>query len=164
MDDQREHDEREDYDDEPWRKRSDGDVPVQWIASSISTFGLLQLLCSAAGLLGGTVSVFVLLLDPESAGPGESVRIILVFLIYLLGVGSNALVMRGARDMRRYRRYRLAVLAAALSILPVPLVFFGPCSVPLGISALVVLLRPDVRARFAAVARGTINESGSPPN
>jgi hypothetical protein len=150
------HDLRDDYDDEPRRERHLPDRLVQWLAGAVEAFGRLQLLCSVVGLLAGTVWVFEILLDPQVPGRVRTAGISII-LASLWGIGWNALVVAGARDMRRYQRYRLVMLAAVLSALPIPFVYFAPCSFPVSIGAIIVLLAPDVRARFEAVARGKMN-------
>jgi hypothetical protein len=61
----------------------------------------------------------------------------------------SAFIGYGAWCMRRTVNYRIALLAAIISCIPVvsPLIFFG---IPFGIWALIVLCRRDVRAEFDA--------------
>ena len=73
-----------------------------------------------------------------------------------LAVAAPILVMRGAGDMRRFRRYWWAVTAGVLTLFAIPIIHLGVFQLPLGLWVLQVLARRDVRARFDAVARGTI--------
>jgi hypothetical protein len=81
--------------------------------------------------------------------------------VALAGIGIAIVVVRGSVAMRRFRRYPWAVAAAVLTVLSLPCVFALPFASPVGVWTLIVLRRPDVRARFAAVARGTMK--AAPP-
>jgi len=69
------------------------------------------------------------------------------------------IVTRAANDLKRFRHYQLVVAGAILTLLSVPCIFLGVIQVPLGVWLIALLLRRDVRARFEAVARGTIREA-----
>ena len=56
------------------------------------------------------------------------------------------IILVGAWQMRQLKSYGLAVIACVLAILPCTLTWF--VSMPMGIWALVVLMRPDVREAF----------------
>lgn len=77
--------------------------------------------------------------------------IFVVFSLSLAGTVSGIVVLLGARAMTLFRRYYLCVVAAALAMRSFPVVYTGVLTIPLGAWALVILLRPRVRARFAAV-------------
>ena len=96
--------------------------------------------------------------DPEfydDEGP-QWPEVIIGTLIFLACVALNVFVVGGVRCMAKFRSFRLVLWAVGLSFLPVPFVSCGMASIPLSIWALVVLLTRDVRARFEAVARGTM--------
>lgn len=158
------HDERDDYDDEPWRKRRLPEELLRTPAAMLSTFAVIQMGFSALGVIVLLVAVGRALLDPAPADPDWEdlawYEAAAVVAMVLAGVGAvivwNWLIIRGAARMRTCRNYRLALAAAFLSILPVPFYYCGPISAPAAIWALVILLRRDVRARFEAVARGTM--------
>lgn len=70
-------------------------------------------------------------------------------VLTLLRFASSGLMTWGAWQMKQLKRYPLAVTAAILGLLP------GGCcclTLPVGIWALVVLLKPEVRAAFRAPA------------
>ncbi|MCD6050789.1 MAG: transcriptional regulator, family protein [Verrucomicrobia bacterium] len=66
-------------------------------------------------------------------------------VIGLLLLGMSALMIWGAAKMREGRGYGLAILACILAMVMAPANLIG---LPVGIWALVVLLRPEVKAAF----------------
>lgn len=65
---------------------------------------------------------------------------------------SNCFILVGAWNMRQGTKYKLAYLAAVLSCIPV-LAASGYLGIPLGIWALLVLRRRDVKDAFAFKAK-----------
>ena len=158
-----EHDEREDYDDEPWRgDRLAPDHVVRWPTSVMWGLGLMQLVFTqtfivmmvAAEILVGFVDGGATLNDLWQDSdwwripPG-----------WLVLTGCNVFVIRTASEMRRFRHYWRVVSSTVLVMFAVPFIFLTVIQLPLGIWILVVLCRRDVRARFQAVARGTMIEA-----
>jgi hypothetical protein len=135
------HDPRDDYDDEPWRRRWRTEEYVLVPASSIIAFAVIQ--CVWAVFASAIPEVFYV----TEAGPNLTIPVGAVAIAW------NVVILWGAWRMHEFRRYRLSVLAALMSLLPVPFIYCAPISLPLGIWTLVVLCRPDVRARFEAVFR-----------
>src|SRR6185503_10066851 len=80
----------------------------------------------------------------------------LVPIGWLLATAWTMFVMRAANAMRRYRRYWAAVAAAVMTMFSVPFVYLAVVQFPIAVWVLLVLSRRDVRARFEAVARGTM--------
>jgi hypothetical protein len=78
-----------------------------------------------------------------------------VLSLSLAGAASGIVVLLGARAMPLFRRYHLCVLAAALAMLSFPVVYTGVLTIPVGAWALVILLRPRVRARFDVVRQSS---------
>jgi hypothetical protein len=148
------HDERDDYDDEPWRRLVAPDQ-LRRIANGLFIFGALQALaaiCGSTAMAFSTVSAWTNG-DIGKYRPPESYW---MFAYCIVGGVTSAIVLRGASLMRRCLAYRYCLFAAVVALFPIPcycLIFFN---LALGISALRQLRRPDVRARFEAVARGTI--------
>ena len=70
----------------------------------------------------------------------------------LLFAALNVLVFVGAGRMKQLRSYGLALTAAIVSLIPC---LTGVCctGMPFGLWALIVLMNPDVKAGFDAVAR-----------
>jgi hypothetical protein len=160
-----EHDEREDYDDDPWRKRATPEELLRTPASIIAAFGAIQLGFSVVGCLALVALIIWSLFndigadtDPEDGGLYEFLAVISISILSVLW---NWVIVRGAGRMRKCRNYRLSVAAAVLSIFSVPFYYCLPISAGVAVWTLVILSRRDVRARFAAVARGTI--SSAPP-
>jgi hypothetical protein len=157
-----EHDLRDDYDDEPWRKRPKAETLVQWPASIISTIGLIQLAFSILSVVWMAGVVVWNWIDPAFFNNE------LVWYEVLAGIGAAALcvalnwfILRGARALRSFRSYRSAVTGVVLFFFSLPFFYCGLVTLPVGVWAFVVLLQPDVRARFEAVARGTIQTTQS---
>lgn len=151
------HDEREDYDDEPWR-RAKPEQQVRTPATIIEVFGAIQLGLSVLWFLVAVVMIVWGAIDPAAVDADDWTWYEAAGLLALAGLAAvwNWVVVLGGGRMRACRNYRLAVAAAVLSFLPWPLYYCLPVSAPVAVWALVVLARPDVRARFKAVARGTI--------
>lgn len=158
-----EHDTRDDYDDAPGRPRGTLEDTVRTAAGLIEAVGLAQFLLSVLGCMAGAGIIISELLTPPFRRTGDVHLAVRLLIISLVGLGWNTLVRRGGAAMGRFQSYRRAVLAAALAVLPVPVVFCGVVSLPVGIWALVVLFRPDVRARFETAARDTIKSPGPHP-
>jgi hypothetical protein len=142
-----EHDLQEDYDDEPWRKRLRPEDHLFLPATAIMAFGIVQCAWSV-------VSMAIPEMILEAEGEPE-----LVFCLSVLATAWNGVIVYSAADMRRFRRYRMAVIATIMSLVAAPFFVFVLISVPLGVWTLIVLCRRDVRARFEAVARGTIEQA-----
>jgi hypothetical protein len=157
------HDQREDYDDHPELgpmappHTGCGVTSVMWV------FGLMQFIGTQLWVaFVVTVLVISHFVDDDKT-LDDAWRTVTNFEIYwvtFLGwpvaTACAILVMRGANCLRQFRHYPLAVSAALLSILSVPFVCLAIVQTIVGIYALCLLLRPDVRARFEAVARGTL--------
>jgi hypothetical protein len=77
-------------------------------------------------------------------GQGELVGAIVALVVWIV---VNAAILWGSIAMLRLSSYRDAIVAAVLSVIPV----CSPCfvlGIPFGIWAIIVLMRPEVRARF----------------
>jgi hypothetical protein len=161
------HDPRDDFDDEPWRGRLAPEHLVRWPASAMWVFGLVQLLLSLVGLLLLGLVVLERAVTGRDDPTGNwrnlflSEDFLFILAVCIVGTMANLVVMRGAAGMGRFRRYPWAVIASLLAVFSLPFVYFAVFTIPVGVWALLVLCRRDVRARFAADARGTI--PGSPP-
>jgi len=156
-----EHDEREDYADGPWRKRRVPEKVIRLLGSAIWAVGLLQFCISVAGL------VVAAILSIPGAGHKDEVDtfdFVAVGTYMIVGIAWNSVVMRAGAGIERLRGYRLAVLGSVMSAISVPFIYFGVFSFPLGVCSFALLLRSDVCARFAAVARGTIKEAMPHPD
>ena len=147
-----EHDEREDYDDEPWRRRATPQQLVRIPAIALEVLAAVQV---AFALLGCFTPAVIIIMDlalsdgPQALSWDEAVLVVLVFGLCLTW---NWVIVRGVGRMRRCRDYRMALTAAAMSILPLPFLYLGAVSIPVAIWAVVILRRRDVRAHVAAVA------------
>ena len=143
-----EHDEREDYDDEPWRGRATPAHLLKLPADLMWSFGLFQLGVSLFGLFSAVVTGSALILGPRPNSL-DWLKIVSIYLAPgIVGLCVSIVVMRGSTAMRRGRQYTLAVWAACLTLTSLPCVGALPYTLPLGIWALILLRRPDVRAYF----------------
>lgn len=163
-----EHDEREDYDDEPWRGRRAPESLVRWPATAIWALGLGQFALSAV-LLGVAAYEFTIRAVGWNHRPGEWKDLfrredyLTILAGGLAGALSNAVILRGAAGLRRFRQYAWAVAATLLTVLAIPFFLLAVIQLPLGLWVLYLLLRRDVRARFVPVARGTMNSAPPGP-
>ena len=159
-------DERDDYDDERWNWPLAPDHVVRLPAAIMWAFGLLQLLfAQVIFVLFVAVKVVVDVIDSDQTWQQfwddvqDEPAIWLVPIGWLLTTAWAVLVMRTANDMRQYRRYGAAVAAAVMTMCSVPFMYLAVIQFPVGVWILAVLARSDVRARFEAVARGTIRSA-----
>jgi len=160
-----EHDQREDYDDEPDRGPLARKRIVAWPASAMWVLGLMQ--CIITQFI---VAFWTYLFVRIGLDDGKSLRDLLeevlaneVALIALacwpMATACTVLVMRGANDLRRFQRYPWVVAAAVMTFLSIPFFYLGVLGIPLSLWIFILLLRRDVRARFEAVSRcSTITE------
>jgi hypothetical protein len=77
-------------------------------------------------------------------GQGELAGSIVALIVWIV---MTAAILWGSVAMLRLRSYRDAFVAAVLSVIPI----CSPCfvlGIPFGIWAILVLMRPEVRARF----------------
>jgi hypothetical protein len=138
-------DSRDDYDDEPRRPRSTVESVVGPTSDLIRWCALFQLGVSifAIGLtLAGVIEW------PLRVG---SIFDLLVPL-GLAGIVLTPITLAGSMAMLRMRRHSLAVAACVITIMSLPCVIAAPLTAPIGIWALMMLNRPDVRARFDTAA------------
>lgn len=66
---------------------------------------------------------------------------------HVLGLAMSALVFFGAWQMRELRQYPLALIAAIVAMIPC----LSPCcciGLPIGIWALMVMMKPEVKSAF----------------
>jgi hypothetical protein len=142
-----EHDQRDDYDDEPWRGRAVSGRLITLPADLMWSFGWFQIAVSLY-VLFATGQMVVLWFSGSPAGRNPLVPVILLLLVGLLGLVVGRLIVRGGRAMRAGRDYPRAVLAACLTFTSLPCVAALPYTIPLAIWALIVLNRADVRSHF----------------
>lgn len=159
------HDEREDYDDQPWKGRADLAALVHWPALLLCVSGMIQLGFSLVGCVWLPGALLWNWIDPEFFdGDGPQWDEVLVgVVVCAVYVGLNWVVVVGTRRLARFESYRLAVAAVLLSCVPVPFLYCGVVTVPIAIWGLVLLAQSDVRARFAANRRGTMTPTHTEP-
>jgi hypothetical protein len=160
-----EHDPRDDYDDEPWRDRPSPHDLVRLPASMMGVFGLLQCILTQLYIGVGVVTTVLGWVD-DGKGVGDVLgsstdlaTMLLLFAAWLMATACTILVMRGASDLTKFRRYPWVVAGAILTLLSLPFVYLAAIQVPLGIWLIALLSRRDVRARFQAVAHRQIIDS-----
>ena len=133
-------------------------APSATAADSVKVPAILLAVMSGLGAATSLVIFFVALLGvavggrpPE--GMEEAERVGFAFgqafavAFWLVGAGVGGVILLGAIQMSRLRSYGLAMTASILAIIPCVWSCFI-VGIPLGIWALVVLRRPEVRAAF----------------
>jgi len=158
-----EHDPRDDYDDEPWRGRLTAEQLVKPPADWLWSCGMFQLGVSLLVLLLFIGGLFESMSEGRRIRPAEIRAGAITIPVALVGIGIATVVLFGSGGMRRLRRRPWAVAAAVLTLLSLPCVFAVPFAGPIGVWALSVLCRRDVRAWFAAVARDTMKPAPAGP-
>ncbi len=122
--------------------------------------GVLMALLGIVQALAGTneAAMQQVLADPnlppfakQMMGASQSLGVFSNFLVLL----TSGLVIYGAIQMMNLRKYGLAMASAIVAMIPC----FGPCcciGLPIGIWALVVLNKPEVKAAFANASTPTV--------
>lgn len=156
-------DQREDYDDDPDRGPLAPEHVVRWPASAMWVFGLLQLMATQLWLAffaGATLVVYVVDNGKTIGEAWDAMKYEPAFWLTVagwpIGTACAITVMRGANDLKQFRRYSRVVVGAVFILLGIPVIYFAVVQFPLGLWLIWLLLRRDVRARFEAVARGTV--------
>jgi len=155
-----EHDVRQDYDDEPWNRRANPAALVHWPALLMGTFGVIQLVFSIAGCIWLPCALVWNWVDPEffnNDGP-QWQEVLLGTIAFAVCALLNWVIVLGARRLDKFENYRLVVWAIVLSFFSLPFIYCGVMTIPVSVWSFVVILHPDVRARFDAVARGNIKQ------
>jgi hypothetical protein len=111
--------------------------------------GGIGVLLRLAGMVGGGSSrqmMDQLARDPNTARIAEMFSGPMNIVVNLIGVALSAFVIFGALKMRNLQGHGLALGAAIVSIIPCS----GCCCIglPVGIWALVLLLKPEVKSQF----------------
>jgi hypothetical protein len=149
------HDERDDYNDEPWRRRPDPAARIRWPALLLCTFGMIQLGFSIVTCIWLPAALIWNWIDSEffdNDGP-QWPEVLVGTLLPACCICQNTVIVIGTRRLSRFRSYRLALWAVILSFLPLPVFYCGLATIPLSVWALVDMRNRDVGARFDAVAR-----------
>jgi predicted Ser/Thr protein kinase len=124
-------------------------IPLSWaIALPVPEYGAVTQAAAPVASIGTPHPPIILAQTGQMGSPTwvGMLGIIVVAAIGLLTVPSSLLLILGGMKMRQLRSYGLAVLAAIAALLPL-----GPqwlISLPMGIWALAVLARADVKAAF----------------
>jgi len=105
-----EHDQREDYDDDPNRGALAPAHIVLWPSSIMWAFGLLQLNFAQLAAAFLIVLVILSILDghtslTESLQEMTKPDGLLVIILWLATTAGCIIVIRGSNDLRRFRRY-----------------------------------------------------------
>jgi hypothetical protein len=155
--------EHDDYDDEPWRPRASPEKLLLIPASILGAFGAIQLAFTILGCVAMAVLVVWSFFESDDVADLDRTEDTVLAIVVCLGASllpaTNFIIFRGAKRMRSCRNYRLAVAAAVLSLVSLPFFYFIPIAAPVAVWTLIVLSRPDVRARFDAVARDKMTKS-----
>ena len=85
------------------------------------------------------------------SGDGLLETLFVLVVPSLLGIATGVLIILGALKMKNLQSYGLAMTASILAMLPCTYAFL--IGIPMGIWALVVLTKPEVKAAFARKGR-----------
>jgi hypothetical protein len=152
------HDQREDYQD---FAESDSLAPaecVRWPASAMWILGFLQLIGTQVWIsLPLGLLILGLLADGSLAHAWQVILRVpflwISFLSWPFATLISIVVMSGASCLAEFRRHTWVLIASSLTLLSMPILCLGAIQVPLGVWLICLILRPEVRARFEAVAR-----------
>jgi hypothetical protein len=157
------HDERDDYDDEPRGRPLAPEYAVLWPARLMWLCGHIQLVfVQIVAFLYIAIAIALLAMDGDKEdldGLWDAVQEPEFWLMiggWVAATIWTAAIVRAANDLRRFRRYQFVVTATVLVLIPIPFLLIGGVQIPSAVWTLLTLARRDVRARFEAVARGTI--------
>jgi hypothetical protein len=112
---------------------------LQFIFAPTLVSGFIQQIQAAQAKSGQPVTPVDL---PQNLGRGP-----LDFLFLFLMLAGSAVVIYGALQMKNLKNYPLAMAASIIAMIP----YVSPCccvGLPIGIWALVVLLKPEVKSAF----------------
>lgn len=123
-------------------------------AMGLVVVGGLGLAGGAAGMVFG-LSVLAGVLPVRPGDAGMMAGLLAVFSA--VGVAWSAVIAFGGRRMMQCRNRDLATTGAAFCILTMPMCLVSPVVVPIGIWAMFVLTRPEVKAEFTRVRQATRN-------
>jgi hypothetical protein len=160
------HDEREDYDDEPLKSQLAPMHIVRRPATIMMICGILQLIAMQVFLVMCRQQFSYFKWGDKTFGAfwndiTQDHSAMFLAGAWLLATAGSIVIIAGSRSLLQFRRYGLVFAAAILTVLSLPWFYLCVVQVPTGVIVIRLLRRPDVRARFAAVARGTMN--ASPP-
>lgn len=123
---------------------------LQIPAIGLIIVGALNVLTAVTLILGRIVR---LVKGPEKVITDDAERLgyemagIFFPVVSLISLAAAPIIILGAVQMLRLRRYSIALLAAILALIPVSSVCCIP-GIPIGLWALIVLRHPEVRAAF----------------
>jgi hypothetical protein len=163
-----EHDERDDYDDEPRKGRLAPISVVRRPAKFMFACGVIQLVATqvVAIMLRKNFSFYkwgdrTLQAFWQDAISGDAPTFIV--LGWAGATVACIVIMVGAHDLLRFRRYGRVFAAAVLTAVSLPWIYLIVVSLPTGLVTIQLLRRRDVRARFEAVARCRVSSSERSP-
>jgi hypothetical protein len=146
------HDPRDDYDDEPWKGRFSIERLLKPTTDVMWSFGVFQLAVSLLGILLVVGGLFERWTEGPPVTWTDFWRGLLLATIGAVGIVTSLIVMRGSHFMKRFDKYSIAIAAAILTIFSLPCIYAAPFGIPIGLWAVYILRRRDIRARFDAVA------------
>ena len=155
-----EHDQRDDYDDKTRISDQLQDKELDHSLSQLWWVGFTQLLIAQFAVVV-ILMLMIVFGDGLNDRGSIAVELLIPFLVWIIGTAFNIVVILGATVGSRAKMYWLALLASLIAMTSFPAVWFAPVTSYLALRALRRLANRDVRARFEAVARGTITSHSS---
>ncbi len=122
-------------------RRQDAERRVKFPAIFLLVGGVIGIVGALLCFVSGVIQI---LADPDDNLLGK----IGAACCFLLTLAASIYVVTGAITMLRLKNHSAAITGAIIAVIPC----IGPCSaiptIPFGIWALVILMRPDVKAAF----------------
>lgn len=131
----------------PYVSPTDSDTAVARAKSALFVPAICLLILTVCSLPLAAIAGFVIVLDLMRFGISGQPFLFPVSIGFAFVVISYILIVYGAIQMFACRRFGMARTAAIFAVIPVcsPLLVLG---IPLGVWALIVLARPEVRDAF----------------
>jgi hypothetical protein len=138
---------------------------VRGPAIGLIVTGALTVLSSAAGIFTNVLT----LITPETRdkimageGGGAAISLLIAGIVFsLAGLASSGVIIYGAVQMLNVRSHKWAMASAIVSM--IPLISCCLLGLPIGIWAVVVLGKPEVKAGFEGLD-GTTSAPPPPPS
>lgn len=132
----------------------EGDVKDPFALEQVSTPAIFLMVVAGLGLAGGVVSILVNTLGMAVGSQLKESRAMMnvasgAFGIAMafLSIAANAVILYGAIKMKRLQSFGLAMAASILAL--VPCMTCCCLGLPVGIWALVILNKPEVKGAFS---------------
>ena len=128
---------------------TDPSTAVKWPGLSLVIVGSLGIVALLIGILLVLLGVGMGAMQGGNGGMANMAGGVFGIVIRLFFIVLDGVIVYGGMKMQKLQSYNLAMAAAVLAVVPC----VSPCcivGIPFGIWALIVLLKPEVKAAFTA--------------